>query len=90
MSQDEQKRLAAQAALDFIESGDIVGVGTGSTTNFFIDALAGVKGKIDGVVSSSEASADRLEAIGRRELVFTGPVNWSLSSVGRAGPLDRL
>ena len=40
MSQDEQKRLAAQAALDFIESGDIVGVGTGSTTNFFIDALA--------------------------------------------------
>ena len=53
MSQDEQKRLAAQAALDFIESGDIVGVGTGSTTNFFIDALAGVKGKIDGVVSSS-------------------------------------
>ena len=64
MSQDEQKRLAAQAALDFIESGDIVGFGTGSTTNFFIDALAGVKGKIDGVVSSSEASADRLEAIG--------------------------
>ena len=64
MSQDEQKRLAAQAALDFIESGDIVGVGTGSTTNFFIDALAGVKGKIDGVVSSSQASADRLEAIG--------------------------
>ena len=64
MSQDEQKRLAAQAALDFIESGDIVGVGTGSTTNFFIDALAGVKGKIDGVVSSSQASADRLKAIG--------------------------
>ena len=45
MSQDEQKRLAAQAALDFIESGDIVGVGTGSTTNFFIDALAEVKGR---------------------------------------------
>ena len=64
MSQDEQKRLAAQAALDFIESGDIVGVGTGSTTNFFIDALAEVKGKIDGVVSSSQASADRLKAIG--------------------------
>ena len=64
MSQDQQKCLAAQAALDFIESGEIVGVGTGSTTNFFIDALAGVKGKIDGVVSSSEASADRLKAIG--------------------------
>ena len=64
MSQDQQKRLAAQAALDFIESGDIVGVGTGSTTNFFIDALAAVKGKIDGVVSSSTASAERLKAIG--------------------------
>ena len=64
MSQDQQKRLAAQAALDFIESGEIVGVGTGSTTNFFIDALAAVKGKIDGVVSSSTASADRLKAIG--------------------------
>ena len=64
MSQDQQKRLAAEAALDFIESGEIVGVGTGSTTNFFIDALAAVKGKIDGVVSSSTASADRLKAIG--------------------------
>ncbi|MBT6348410.1 MAG: ribose 5-phosphate isomerase A, partial [Proteobacteria bacterium] len=64
MSQDQQKRLAAEAALDFIESGEIVGVGTGSTTNFFIDALAAVKGKIDGVVSSSAASADRLKAIG--------------------------
>ncbi len=64
MSQDQQKRLAAEAALDFIESGGIVGVGTGSTTNFFIDALAAVKGKIDGVVSSSTASADRLKAIG--------------------------
>ena len=49
MSQDQQKRLAAEAALDFIESGEILGVGTGSTTNFFIDALAAVKGKIYGV-----------------------------------------
>ena len=44
--------------------GEILGVGTGSTTNFFIDALAKVKGKIDGVVSSSEASSERLRAIG--------------------------
>lgn len=64
MSQDQQKRLAAEAALDFIESGDIIGVGTGSTTNFFIDALVRVKGKIDGVVSSSEASTERLRKIG--------------------------
>ena len=64
MSQDQQKRLAAEAALDFVESGDIIGVGTGSTTNFFIDGLVKVKGKIDGVVSSSEASTERLRKIG--------------------------
>ena len=64
MSQDQQKCAAAKAALDFIEPGEIIGVGTGSTTNFFIDALASVKGKIDGVIASSQASADRLQAIG--------------------------
>ena len=64
MNQANQKQLAAEAALDFIESGEILGVGTGSTTNFFIDALEKVKGKIDGVVSSSEASSERLRAIG--------------------------
>lgn len=64
MNQDDQKQAAAEAALDFIETGEILGVGTGSTTNFFIDALAKVKGKIDGVVSSSEASSERLRAIG--------------------------
>ena len=64
MNQNDQKQAAAEAALDFIESGEILGVGTGSTTNFFIDALAKVKGKIDGVVSSSEASSEKLRAIG--------------------------
>ena len=64
MSQDQQKCAAAKAALDFIEPGEIIGVGTGSTTNFFIDALASVKGKVDGVIASSQASADRLQAIG--------------------------
>ena len=64
MSQVDQKRLVAEAALDFIESGEILGVGTGSTVNFFIDALAKIKGKIDGVVSSSDASTERLQAIG--------------------------
>lgn len=64
MNQNDQKQAAAEAALDFIEPGEILGVGTGSTTNFFIDALVTVKGKIDGVVSSSEASSERLRAIG--------------------------
>ena len=52
MSQDQQKCAAAKAALDFIEPGEIIGVGTGSTTNFFIDALVSVKGKVDGVIAS--------------------------------------
>ena len=64
MNQNDQKQAAAQAALDFIETGEILGVGTGSTTNFFIDALVTVKGKIDGVVSSSEASSERLREMG--------------------------
>ena len=68
MSQDQQKHHVAEAALDFIESGEILGVGTGSTVNFFIDALAKIKGKIEGVVSSSEASTERLRAIGLRVL----------------------
>ena len=64
MTQEEQKQAAAEAALEFIELGDVVGVGTGSTTNYFIDALAHVKGKLEGAVASSEASAARLTAMG--------------------------
>ncbi len=64
MSQDDLKRAAAEAALDYIEPGSIVGVGTGSTVNFFIDALATVKHKIQAAVSSSEASTERLKAHG--------------------------
>ncbi len=64
MTQEEQKQAAAEAALEFIELGDVVGVGTGSTTNYFIDALAKVKGKLDGAVVSSNASATRLGAMG--------------------------
>ena len=64
MTQEEQKQAAAEAALDFIELGSVVGVGTGSTANYFIDALAQVKGKLDGAVASSEASATRLTAMG--------------------------
>lgn len=63
-TQDELKRQAAEAALDFIEPNTIVGVGTGSTVNYFIDALATRKHDIEGAVSSSEASTARLKAHG--------------------------
>ena len=62
------KKAVAMAALDYVEMGSIVGVGTGSTANFFIDGLATIKGKIDGTVASSVASADRLKGHGIRVL----------------------
>ncbi|MCC6208129.1 MAG: ribose-5-phosphate isomerase RpiA [Gammaproteobacteria bacterium] len=64
MTRDEQKKQAAEAALDDIEAGAVVGVGTGSTANFFIDALARIKHRIEGTVASSEASAARLKGHG--------------------------
>ncbi|WP_068635576.1 ribose-5-phosphate isomerase RpiA [Thauera butanivorans] len=64
MTQDELKKAAALAALDYIEDGSIVGVGTGSTVNHFIDGLAGMRERIRGAVSSSESSSKRLAAHG--------------------------
>jgi ribose 5-phosphate isomerase A len=64
MSADNEKRIAAQAAVKYIEENTIVGVGTGSTVNHFIDALAPMKHLIDGAVSSSEASTERLKELG--------------------------
>jgi ribose 5-phosphate isomerase A len=64
VSQDEMKKAAAWAALEFVEKDSIVGVGTGSTVNHFIDALASIKHDIDGAVSSSEASTEKLKAHG--------------------------
>jgi len=64
MDQDELKRAAARAAIEFIEAGAIVGVGSGSTVNFFIDALGAIRDRIAGAVSSSERSSDRLRANG--------------------------
>lgn len=64
MTQDELKALVAQAALEHIVPGELVGVGTGSTVNHFIDALAGLKDRIAGAVSSSQASTARLLAHG--------------------------
>ena len=66
MTQDELKTLVGQAALQYVIPGEIVGVGTGSTVNKFIDALATIKGQIPGAVSSSEASTARLKALGIR------------------------
>jgi len=64
LSQDEMKKQVAEAALEYVESGMIVGIGTGSTANHFIDGLAKMKGKIEGTVASSEASAERLRGHG--------------------------
>lgn len=64
MTQDELKALVGQAALTYVVPGEIVGVGTGSTVNKFIDALATMKDQIKGAVSSSEASTLRLKALG--------------------------
>ena len=64
LSQDELKTLVGQAALQYVIPGEIVGVGTGSTVNKFIDALASMKGQIKGAVSSSVASTERLRALG--------------------------
>ncbi|MFP4611545.1 MAG: ribose-5-phosphate isomerase RpiA [Thiohalophilus sp.] len=64
MTQDELKQLVAQAAIEYVVPGTIIGVGTGSTANLFIDELARIKGKIDGTVASSVASAERLKGHG--------------------------
>ncbi len=64
MTQDEMKQAVAKAAIEYVEAGTIVGVGTGSTANFFIDELAKIKHKIEGTVASSEASAERLKGHG--------------------------
>jgi ribose 5-phosphate isomerase A len=64
MTQDELKLAVAQAAIAYVVEGEIVGVGTGSTANFFIDELAKIKHKIKGAVASSEATASRLRGHG--------------------------
>jgi ribose 5-phosphate isomerase A len=64
VDQDQKKQAVARAALQFVNDGDIVGVGTGSTADFFIDALAGMREQIAGTVASSERSAQRLRGHG--------------------------
>ena len=64
MNQNEMKQAVAKAAIDYVEVGTVIGIGTGSTANYFIDELAKIKAKIDGTVASSVASAERLKAHG--------------------------
>jgi ribose 5-phosphate isomerase A len=64
MTPDEMKKMAAQAALAYVQTGTVIGIGTGSTANHFIDSLAGIKHRLDGTVASSKASAERLKAHG--------------------------
>lgn len=76
MSSDEMKQRAAEAALQYVEENTVVGVGTGSTVNYFIDALARIKHRIDGAVSSSALTTERLKAhkISLLELNAAGPL----------------
>jgi len=64
MTQDELKQQVAQAAIEYVVADTYIGVGTGSTANFFIDELAKIKGRIKGAVASSEATAERLKSHG--------------------------
>ena len=64
MNPDQKKQAVAEAALQYVESGWVIGVGTGSTANHFIDALVRIKGKLDGAVASSNATAERLKKAG--------------------------
>lgn len=63
-NQSEMKQAAAEAAIEYVESGSVVGVGTGSTADFFIAALGKIKHRIDGAVASSEGTAQKLQALG--------------------------
>lgn len=64
MTQDELKQAVARAAIEYVPEGEIIGVGTGSTANFFIDELGKIKDRIKGAVASSEATAQRLQSHG--------------------------
>lgn len=71
MTQDELKQAVARAAIDYVPEGEIIGVGTGSTANYFIDELGRIKGRIKGAVASSEATAARLRSHGIEVLDLT-------------------
>ena len=72
LTQNQLKALVGQAALQYVVPGEVIGVGTGSTVNYFIDALATIKSQIKGAVSSSVVSTQRLQALGIC-LLYTSP-----------------
>jgi ribose 5-phosphate isomerase A len=88
----EQKRIAGEAAIKYVEDGAIVGVGTGSTVAFFIDALAGIKDRIQGAVSSSEQSTAQLKKHGIPvfDLNATGPLALYVDGADECDPHRRL
>jgi ribose 5-phosphate isomerase A len=88
----EAKRLAGEKAIEYVEDGMIVGVGTGSTVAFFIDALARIKDRIAGTVSSSEQSTQRLRAHGIDvfDLNATGPLSLYVDGADECDPHRRL
>ncbi|MBB5016128.1 ribose-5-phosphate isomerase RpiA [Rehaibacterium terrae] len=92
MSRDEEKRRAALKALDYIEEGSVVGVGTGSTVAFFIDALAEMKDRIEGAVSSSEQSTRQLKGHGIPvlDLNSTGTLPVYVDGADECDPHNRL
>lgn len=84
----EMKRLAAEKAIDYVADGMIVGVGTGSTVAYFIDALGRIKDRIAGAVSSSEQSTARLKALGIEvlDLNATGPLSLYVDGADECDP----
>jgi ribose 5-phosphate isomerase A len=92
MNVDAQKKMAAEAALSYIQSGMVVGVGTGSTTNFFIEALGAAKIHVDGYVASSIATENRLKAQGLPvlDLNNTGDIPIYVDGADEADPHFRL
>ncbi|TDK30079.1 ribose-5-phosphate isomerase RpiA [Luteimonas terrae] len=84
----EGKRLAGEKAIEYVEDGMIVGVGTGSTVAFFIDALAKIKHRIEGAVSSSDQSTERLRAHGIEvlDLNATGPLSLYVDGADECDP----
>src|SRR5687768_9541851 len=92
MSADRKKQLAAEAALTYVHEDSIIGVGTGSTVNHFIDALAAQKLRIRGAVSSSEASTARLKGHGIDvlDLNSTGDLDLYVDGADESDPHLRL
>ena len=92
MSRDAQKKLAAEKALEFVEDGTVVGVGTGSTVAFFIDGLARMKSRIEGAVSSSEQSTRQLQSHGIPvfDLNAVGPLKLYVDGADECDPWNRL